>query len=133
MSEKRSLFDVIEGGREIEKDLNLTAMEKMSEGVDILIEMTQDAFDRIRSLEGLAEQTDALAAKTKLGFESHLYEDDARHDALVKQVREMSCNISDLQKYVIMLLKWAEHGHMARSLEEQIEKQKKKEEAEYPF
>lgn len=128
MSEKRSLFDVIEGGREIEKDLNLTAMEKMSEGVDILIEMTQDAFDRIRSLEDFAEQTDALASRTKNNLASHIYEDRARYGALVKKVTDMSDAIWSLRKCTALLLEQAGEIGAAKVIRNQMKRQREEEE-----
>ena len=132
MSEKRSLFEVIENGKEIEKDKNLTAMEKMSEGVDKLIEMTQDAFDHIRSLEDALEMTDSMAAKTKRGLESHIHEENASYEAIAKRVKEMSDHLSTMQEYMILLLNWAGHGDMAQFLKEQREKLMK-EGKEYPF
>ena len=132
MSEKRSLFEVIENGKEIEQDKNLTAMEKVSEGVDKLIEMTQDAFDHICALEDALEQTDALAARAKRGLESHIHEENASYEALMKRVREMSDHLSTMQEYMILLLNWAGHGDMAQFLKEQRKKLMKEGE-EYRF
>lgn len=135
MSEKRSLFEVIENGREIEKDKNLTAMEKMSEGVDKLIEMTQDAFDHIRALENALEQTDALAARVKNDLASHIHQDSANRDAVARRLADLSDHLHVIEECTILLLEQAGHEDVAESLKEQREKERKRaeREMEYPF
>lgn len=139
MSGKRSLFDVIEGGKEIEKDLNLTSMEKISKGVDKLIEMTNDAFKHIESLEDAIGQTDALASKTKRELsetkrelEQHIYENRARHGALVEEIKRVSERISIIQEYTALLLERAGYSDVADLLKDEIKRQRREEE-EHPF
>lgn len=123
MSEKRSLFDVIEDGSRIEKDLNLTSMERISKGVDKLIEMTDGAFEHIQSLEDVLEQTDALASRTKNDLASHIYENRARYGALVMKVTEMSDAIRNLQKCTALLLEQAGEIGMAEVIRNQMKRQ----------
>lgn len=134
MSEKRSLFEVIENGKEIEKDKNLTAMEKISEGVDKLIEMTQDAFDHIRSLEDALEMTDSMAARTKRDLTSHIAQEVGSHEAMADRLTEMADHLYVIQEYVILLLNQAGHGDMAGFLKEQREKERERaERMKHPF
>lgn len=128
MSKKRSLFDVIEGGKEIEKDLNLTSMEKISKGVDKLIEMTNDAFKQIQFLRDAVDQTESKAFRTKKDLESHIYEDSVRHGALVEEIKRVSEHISIIQEYTALLLERAGYGDMADFLKDEMKKQRREEE-----
>jgi NADH/NAD ratio-sensing transcriptional regulator Rex len=128
MSGKRSLFDVIENGKEIEKDLNLTSMERISKGVDKLIGMTEDAFEHIQSLEDALEQTNAMASKTRRDLEYHIHENRARYGALVKKVTDMSDAILTLRKCTALLLEQAGEIGMAEGIRDQIERQREEEE-----
>lgn len=135
MSGKRSLFDIIENGKEIEKNLNLTSMEKISIGVDKLIEMTDDAFKHTESLEDAIRQTDALASKTKRELsetkrelESHIYEDRAHHGELVEEIKRVSERISIIQEYTALLLERAGYGDVADLLKDGIKRLRRKEE-----
>lgn len=132
MSGKRSLFDVIEDGKEIEKDLNLTSMERISEGVDRLIEMTDDAFKHIESLEDAIGQTDALASKTKKELEYHVHENRARYGALADGLKRMSERLSVIQEYTALLLERAGYGDVADLLKDEMKRQRREEE-EHPF
>lgn len=116
MSGKRSLFDVIENGKEIEKDLNLTSMEKISKGVDKLIEMTDDAFKHIELLEDAISQTDALASKTKRELESHICEDINRYGELAMKIEKMSDRLSVIQECMVMSLEQAGRYDMVELL-----------------
>ena len=128
MSGKRSLFDVIEDGREIENDLNKTSMERISEGVDRLIEMTNDAFEHIQSLEDAIEQTDALASKTKDELEFRTYEDRARYGALVGEITKMSDRLSIIYEHMILLFEQSGQVDIAESLRDHRKKQIEEEE-----
>ena len=122
MSAKRSLFDVIENGKEIEKDLNLTSMEKISKGVDELVGMTKDAFEHIQSLEDALEQTDALASKSKRELDTHVHENRARYGALADRISKLAEQLSDIQKCTILLLVQAGQYDMADVLKGQRKK-----------
>lgn len=128
MSGKRSLFDVIENGKEIEKDLNLTSMEKISKGVDKLIEMTDDAFKHVESLEDAIGQTDALASRTKRDLADHIRGDQENCRALAERIRRLSDNLSIIQEYMILSLMEAGRDDMAEVLKEQRKKQREEEE-----
>ena len=123
MSEKRSLFDVIENGKEIEKDLNLTSMEKISKGVDELVGMTKDAFEHLQSLEDVVEQTDALASSTKNDLAYHIYENRARYGALADRISKLAELLSDVQKCTILLLEQAGEIGMAEVIRNQMKRQ----------
>ena len=132
MSAKRSLFDVIENGKEIENDINLTSMEKISEGVDKLVDMTKDAFDHLQSLEDAIEQTDALASKTKRELDTQVYENRARYGALADRISKLAEQLSDIQKCTILLLEQTGEIRMANFLKDQRKKQlEEKEETPY--
>ena len=122
MSGKRSLFDVIEDGSKIEKDLNLTSMERISKGIDKLIEMTDGAFEHIQSLENAFEQTDALASKTKRELDTQVYENRARYGALADRISKLAEQLSDIQKCTILLLVQAEQYDMADVIKGQRKK-----------
>ena len=122
MSEKRSLFEVIENGKEIEKDKNLTSMEKISKGVDELVGMTKDAFEHIQSLEDALDQTDALASKTKRELDTQVYENRARYGALADRISKLAEQLSDIQKCTILLLEQAGEIRMTNFLKDQRKK-----------